>query len=258
MTLWLSDVPPAPPGIGWWFTQRHGGVSEGGYASLNLGGHVGDDPDRVASNRARLLAALGAPLQRLRLLEQVHGVRVVTWHDDAPAQPPPSADGHVTRQRGLLLGILTADCAPLLLADAEAGVVGALHAGWRGAAAGMVRQGVAAMAALGARVERLHAVIGPCIRQSAYTVGDEVRDAFLRADPEAARWFSPAVERSKHQFDLPGQLLSQLRGMGIASDRLHLTPYCTHEADERFFSHRRASQTGQAPCGRQLAVIQLL
>ena len=226
------------------FFTRRGGVSQGAYASLNCGLRGADDPAHVAENRARAAAALGAV--RLVSLRQVHGPRVL--QADPGWDTPPEADALVTDRPGLALGILTADCAPVLFEDRAAGVVGAAHAGWRGAVAGVLEATIAAMEHLGARRGRIAAVVGPCIAQPSYEVRADLRDAV--GDD---RFFAPGRDAAHFHFDLPGYCAQRLQGIGqvalLGADTL---------ADEaRFFSHRRRTLAGGGPLGHQLSAIML-
>jgi YfiH family protein len=237
-------------GVAHGFLGRTGGVSQGAVASLNVGLGSGDDPAAVAENRRRAAGAVlpGAPWSGVH---QVHSADCVTlakpWDDDHR----PIADALVTDRPGILLGIVTADCAPILLADIEAGVIGAAHAGWRGALAGVAEAVVAAMAALGARRERLAAAIGPAIAQPSYEVGEDFRDRFGAAD---ARFFAPG--RPGHlQFDLEGYVAARLAGAGVGTvEKLGLDT-CADEA--RFFSYRRSTLRGEPAYGRQFSLIGL-
>jgi len=229
------------------FFTRRGGVSEGPYASLNCSQRSGDAPARVARNRALAAEALGfatAPLG----LRQVHGTRVIVA-DSAWAEPP-EADAVVTRRPGLLLGILTADCGPVLFADAEGGVVGAAHAGWRGAAAGILEATVAAMEGLGARRGRIAAVIGPCIAKASYEVAE---DLVVALGQIGTPFLAPGAREGRWQFDLAGYCLARLAGCGVAAALGHDT-----QAEEAlFFSHRRRTLAGGGPIGHQLSAIGL-
>ena len=241
---------PPLEGVAHAFFTRQGGVSSGLYASLNVGVGSGDDPAAVAENRRRAAAHFGASPEQLRTCYQIHSSQVVV----AEAAPPgerPRADGLVTREPGLVLGVLAADCAPVLLADAGAGVIGAVHAGWRGALAGVVEAGVAAMETLGARRDRIAAAVGPCIGPASYEVGLE----FLAAFAGFETFFSAAASPEKRLFDLPGFVLGRLAAAGvgeaawIGADTL---------ADEnRFFSNRRAFHRGESDYGRLLSAIAL-
>lgn len=237
------------------FFTRAGGVSAGAFASLNCSLSGQDDPAAVATNRARAAAALGVGPGRLVGLHQVHGIGVTQadapWPDDAR----PVGDALVTRQPGLALGIVTADCAPVLFADAAAGVVGAAHAGWRGAVAGILEATIAAMERLGARRVAISAVIGPCIGQPSYEVAADLRDAVLARDTADARHFAAGRQPDRWQFDLPGYCLARLQAAGIAQARALAAD--TLADPERFFSHRRRTLSGGCPIGHQLSAIAL-
>lgn len=230
------------------FFTRRGGVSTGPFASLNCSLSSADAPEAVAANREAVARSLGA--SHLLGLTQVHGPDVVTvtmpWRPGAG----PRADALVTDRPGLALGVVTADCTPVLLADRAAGVVGAVHAGWRGAVAGVLEATVAAMAALGAR--NIVAAIGPSIRQKSYEVRADLRDAVLARDPANARFFAAAAP-GHWQFDLAGYCASRLAGLATVD---------TIDADtaaepDRFFSHRRRTLAGGGPIGHQISAIVL-
>ena len=233
------------------FFTRQGGVSTGPYASLNCALSGADDPAHVSENRARVLHFLGGTV--LLGCTQVHGVAVqavtAPW---APGQGP-RADGMVTATPGLTLGIITADCAPVLLHDPAAGVVGAVHAGWRGAVAGILEAAVESMLALGATRPGITAAIGPCIRQPSYEVGADLRDAVLARSAADARFFAAPTRPGHWQFDLAGYCASRLLGLGqvdvIDADT------CADEA--RFFSHRRRTLAQAGPIGHQISAIVL-
>jgi YfiH family protein len=247
----------AEPGIGLphGFFTRRGGVSEGRFASLNCSLSGRDDPAAVRENRARAAAALGLPPSALFGLHQVHGVAVAVLEGAGwPPEARPEADAVVTRRRGVALGIVTADCAPVLFADPEAGVIGAAHAGWRGAVAGVLEATLAAMAALGAQRSRIRAAIGPCIHQPSYEVAADLRDAVLAADPSEARFFAPGRREARWQFDLPGYCLARLARAGVAAAP---SPADTLAEEARFFSHRRSTLAGGGPIGHQLSAIAL-
>lgn len=242
---------PQLEGVAHAFFTRQGGVSTGLYASLNVGVGSGDDPAAVAENRRRAAAHFGASPERLRSCYQIHSPQVVVAEAASPRERP-RADGLVTREPGLVLGVLAADCAPVLLAETEAGVVGALHAGWRGALAGVIEAGVAAMASLGARRENIRAAVGPCIGPASYEVGLE----FLAAFAGFETFFSAGASPEKRLFDLPGFVLGRLAAAGvgeaawIGADTL---------ADEdRLFSNRRAFHRGESDYGRLLSAIALI
>ncbi|MCU0944141.1 MAG: peptidoglycan editing factor PgeF [Rubritepida sp.] len=231
------------------FFTRRGGVSGGAYATLNCGLRGDDDPAHVAANRARVAAALGATPERLSTLHQVHGRSVLHLAAPLPAgAPPPQADALVTDRPGVLLGVLTADCAPVLFEDAAAGVIGAAHAGWRGAVGGVLEATLDAMEALGARRARIAAVIGPCIGAASYEVGED-----LHAAVGDARFFTPGRDARHFQFDLPAFCAHRLREVGRVEILAHDT--CVEEA--RFFSHRRRTRAGGGPLGHQISAIML-
>lgn len=237
------------------FFTRRGGVSEGAFASLNCSLSGRDDAAAVAENRARAAGALGFAAEALVGLFQVHSAEVVVVEEPWGIADRPRADALVTRRRSLLIGIVTADCAPILLADREAGVIGAAHAGWRGALAGIVGATVAAMERLGARRERIAAVIGPSIRQPSYEVDEAFRQRFLAADPRHARLFAPGRRPGHAQFDLAGFCADALAEAGVAS--VAVVAADTFADPERFFSYRRATLAGEGPIGHQLSAIGL-
>ncbi len=244
-------LSPLPHG----FFTRIGGVSIGRYASLNCSVSSGDEPAALAENRRRVAGAVGVAPDRLLGLSQVHGIAVVTVAAPWPAGEGPRADAMVTDRPGLGLGIITADCAPVLLADAAAGIIGAAHAGWRGAAAGMLAAVVAAMRELGAVPDRIAAAVGPCIGQASYEVGPELQDAVRAsgaADPD--RHFRPG-EGDRLWFDLAGYCVARLREAGVGTAHVLGADTCA-DAD-RFFSHRRRTREGGGPIGHQISVIAL-
>lgn len=236
------------------FLGRRGGVSRGDVAGLNVGPGSGDDPQLVAENRARAVTAVH-PGARLVTVYQVHSPDCVVvtgdvWSDDD--RPP--ADALVTDRPGLLLGILTADCAPVLLADREAGVVGAAHAGWKGAVAGVTDRTVAAMESLGARPDRIVAAVGPCIARSSYEVDQAFRDRFERESLANAAFFE-AGRPGHHLFDLEAYVMARLRAAGVGKvEGLGLDTYA---APDRFFSFRRATHRAEPAYGRQISLIGL-
>jgi len=234
------------------FFTRRGGVSEGAYASLNCSLSSGDDPARVAANRALVAAALGADAARLVGLTQVHGADVAVVTEPWVFGAGPRADAMVTDRPGIALGIITADCAPVLFADPEAGVVGAAHAGWRGAVGGVLEATVRAMRGLGARPERITAVIGPCIAQASYEVAADMRDAVLADGVEADRFFAPGTRPERWQFNLAGYCAARLAGEIARISALGLDTAADHE---RFYSHRRRTLAGGGPIGHQISVV---
>ena len=232
------------------FLGRRGGVSRGVHAGLNVGWGSDDERGAVAENRARAVAAV-LPGAALVTVHQIHSAEVVTVTAPWPDDTRPQADALVTNRPGLLLGVLTADCAPVLLADAEAGVIGAAHAGWKGALAGVTDRAIAAMEALGASRTRIACAIGPCIAQASY----EVDAGFVaKFGPDTARFFK--LGREGHAlFDLEGYVAARLTAAGIAMiERLSLD---TYSDESRFFSYRRATHRGEADYGRQISVIGL-
>jgi YfiH family protein len=247
----LSDLP----GLRHAFFTREGGVSEGAWASLNMGLRGGDDLTRVAENRSRAAAALGVPAGRLVTARQVHGKVALVVREPWDNLAAPEADALVTDEKGLLLGVLTADCGPLLLADREAGVIGAAHAGWKGALDGIVEATVAAMAGLGAEPARIVAALGPCIARDSYEVGPEFVARFAETDGASASFFRPAPGHVKALFDLKGYVAARLRRAGV--ERIEVLAYDTCARDDLFFSFRRTTRRGEDRFGLQLSAIVL-
>ena len=237
-------------GIPHGFLGRRGGVSEGVVAGLNVGLGAGDDGEAVAENRRRAVEAV-LPGGGLATVYQVHSPVAVTVTEPWPQADRPRADAMASDRPGVLLGIVTADCAPVLLADREAGVIGAAHAGWRGAHGGVLEAVAAEMEGLGARRERIAAAIGPAIAQPSYEVGEDFRDQFA---PDDAPFF--AAGRDGHlQFDLAGYVARRLLRAGIGTvESLGLD---TYPDDKRFFSYRRATHHGEPTYGRQISLIGL-
>ncbi len=235
------------------FLGRRGGISAGVVAGLNTGLGSGDDEAAVAENRARAAAAV-LPGAVLTGVYQIHSPRCVTVAEPWSDAERPQADALVTGRKGVLLGIVTADCAPVLFADSTAGVVGAAHAGWKGAFTGVIENAVAAMEALGARRANIAAAIGPCIAQASYEVDEGFAARFADADPANAGYF--AAGRPGHwQFDLEGYVAHRLEMAGIARvERLGLD---TLAAPDRFYSYRRATLRGEPAYGRQISLIGL-
>ncbi len=245
----LADLP----GIAHGFFGREGGISTGLYASLNCGPGSGDDKAAVAENRARAAAVLGQDA-RLVSLAQIHSPYVHVVEPGWDTARHPEGDGLVTSTPGLALGILTADCAPVLFADSQARVIGAAHAGWKGAFGGVLQATVAAMESLGARRDRIRAAIGPCISAANYEVGGDFRDRFLEADPANERFFKPGKPGHCH-FHLEGYVAAQLAAMGLAStEGLRV---CTYPPENGFFSFRRATHAGEPDYGREISAILL-
>lgn len=250
MMLEIITSDALPPRHG--FFTRKGGASSGIFAGLNCGTGSSDQAEIVAINRTRVAEAMGVTPDALVTVNQVHSPDVVTV--TGPLADRPRADAMVTAMPGLALAVLTADCQPVLFADAQAGVIGAAHAGWRGALDGVLEATVAAMEALGARREAISAVIGPCISQAAYEVGPEFLDAFRDDDPANTRFFANGAG-DRLLFDLPGFGLHRLRTAGVG--RAEWVRHCTYRDSERFYSFRRTTHSGEADYGRLISVIRL-
>ncbi|WP_018183716.1 peptidoglycan editing factor PgeF [Kaistia granuli] len=250
-----ADALSALPGIRHGFFTRRGGVSDGIYASLNCGVGSADERAHVLENRARVTAELGVPPGQLATPYQVHSPDVVIVDKIWPTGDGPKADAVVTNRSGIAIGVGTADCGPVLFADGEAGVVGAAHAGWKGAFTGVLEATVAAMESLGARRERIVAVLGPTISKSAYEVGPEFRARFLEAGESNAAYFTPSPRADHHQFDLPAYIGMRLRtaGLGTVGD----LALCTYADPDRFFSYRRTTHAGEPDYGRLLHAISI-
>ncbi|WP_300973464.1 peptidoglycan editing factor PgeF [Sphingomonas sp. LHG3406-1] len=245
---WTSAALAVPHG----FLGRRGGISEGAMASLNCGWGSGDDLALIQENRRRAADAV-LPGARIVSPYQVHGVEVLEagdWSDDER----PHADALVTDRPGILLGILTADCAPLLFADSEAGVVGAAHAGWRGALGGVAEATIGAMEKLGAQRDRIAAAIGPTIARASYEVDHAFPDPFLAADDAAERFFSDGPAGKPH-FDLPAYLLHRLAAAGLR--RVEALWLDTYAREEDFYSFRRSTHRGEPNYGRQISLVGL-
>ncbi len=249
IALFRSNLIGVPHG----FLGRKGGVSKGVYAGLNVG--LGSDDTRRAihENRRRALAAV-APDARLVTVHQVHSPDAVQAVEPWPDDARPQADAIVTDRPGLALGILTADCAPVLLADAKAGVIGAAHAGWKGAFGGVLESVLAAMEALGADRANVVAAIGPAIARKSYEVDDAFHRRFAQADPQYDRFFTPGRE-GHHQFDLEGFVAARLAVAGVK--RVEALGLDTYSDPDLFFSYRRATHRGEPTYGRQIALIAL-
>jgi len=241
------------PGVRHAFFTRQGGVSTGIYDSLNVGRGSNDDPAAIAENRRRCAEAMGVEPGALNSCYQTHStlVRVAEgpWGDERP-----EGDAVVTSVAGIACGAMTADCAPILLADAEARVVGAAHAGWKGALDGVVASTVAAMVAAGARPGDIVAVVGPCIGPDSYEVGPEFVERFLHHDPKSDHFFKRAAD-DRSRFDLPGFVLWRLEQAGVFN--CEWTGHDTCADETRFFSNRRAFKRGEADYGRLISAIAL-
>lgn len=240
----LGDVPHG-------FLGRGGGVSTGAHSGLNVGLGSDDDRDAIAENRRRAVHAV-LPGATLVTMHQVHSAEVRHVTHAYPDDARPHADAMVTSTPGLLLGILTADCAPVLLSDGTAGVVGAAHAGWKGAISGVTDSTIAAMEALGAARERISAAIGPCIARASYEVDDAFARRFEEHDPENERFFTPGRD-GHQQFDLEGYVAARLAAAGIG--RVEAMGLDTYSNEDRFFSYRRATHRSEPSYGRQISLI---
>lgn len=234
------------------FFTRKGGASSGIFAGLNCGTGSSDISEVVTINRGRVAEAMGVGMPELVTVHQVHSPDVV--HVTGPLETRPAADAMVTATPGLALGILTADCQPVLFSDPVAGVVGAAHAGWRGTRDGVLEATVDAMVGLGAKRENISAVIGPTISQSAYEVGQDFFESFIDDDRDNARYFANG-QQGKMMFDLPALGLARLRAAGVG--HAEWTRHCTYRDPERFFSFRRTTHAGEADYGRLISVIRL-
>jgi YfiH family protein len=245
----LAEVP----GVRHAFFTRQGGVSTGVYDSLNVGVGSKDDAEAVQENRARAAVELGVELSHMLTVYQIHSNIAVTA--PGPFAERPEADGIVTKTPGLACGALSADCAPILLADGEARVVAAAHAGWKGALGGIVAATVQGMVAAGARRERIVAAVGPCIGPASYEVGEEFLDRFSLEAPGSERFFTAGRAPGKHQFDLPGFVLQRLAEAGV--ERAGWTGFDTCADENLFFSNRRTFLRGESDYGRLLSAIVL-
>ena len=236
------------------FLGREGGVSTGMLSGLNVGLGSGDDRAAIAENRRRAVDAV-LPGAALVTLHQVHSAEAIAVTAPFPDDARPHADALVTDRPGLLLGILTADCAPILFTDREAGVIGAAHAGWKGAIGGVTDATIAAMERLGADRRRIAAAIGPCIARASYEVDDGFFRRFAEQDPENERFFSAGARADRHQFDLEAYVAARLAVAGIG--RIELLGRDTYADARRFYSFRRATHRGEPDYGRQISLIGL-
>ena len=232
------------------FFTRRGGTSSGIFKGLNCGAGSSDQSEAVTINRRRVADAMQVPHDHLMGVHQIHSADVVTV--GSATQDRPKADALVTATKGIALSVLSADCQPVLFADTQAGVIGAAHAGWKGALDGVLPQTVEAMIALGAKRENICAAIGPCISQRAYEVGPDFMDNFMDEDPDNARFFAQG-NGDKLQFDLPAFGLKSLRAAGIT--KAEWTRHCTYNDQERFYSYRRSVHQKEADYGRLIAAI---
>ncbi|MBS0549064.1 MAG: peptidoglycan editing factor PgeF [Proteobacteria bacterium] len=243
------------PGVQHRFFTRRGGVSSGLFTSLNCGYGSADSPDNVRENRRRVAATFGLQEPDLLTLYQIHSADVLTIDRERWVSPgAPRADGMVTNRPGVALGAMAADCAPVLLADSQGGVIGAAHAGWKGALGGVVEATIDAMEKLGARRERLRVAVGPCIGRDSYEVGPEFPAPFLAQDEANAPFFKPSPRAGHFIFDLAGYLVHRIGRVGVA---VEATGHDTLTATEDFFSYRRNTLDGVRDYGRGLSAIAL-
>lgn len=245
----------ALPGIRHAFFTREGGVSQGIYATLNGGRGSADSDAHVIENRLRMTATLGVADGRLATPHQIHSPFAVVAVEPWAKGEAPQADAVVTSVPGLAIGIGTADCGPILFADTDAGVIGAAHAGWKGALGGVLDGTVQAMEKLGARRSSITAALGPCLRQQSYEVGAEFVAAFQSADAANTRFFIPGTADGKSMFDLGGYIVSRLLPLGLA--RVEDLGLDTYADEARFFSYRRATHRNEPDYGRLIAAIAL-
>ncbi|TKT77328.1 peptidoglycan editing factor PgeF [Aquamicrobium sp. LC103] len=243
----------ASDGIRHGFFTRVGGVSTGIYSGLNVGVGSQDAPANVAENRRRVSEWMGVALDRLVTLYQVHSPDALVVREPFSGERP-KADALVTDRPGLALGVLAADCGPVLFADAEARVIGAAHAGWKGAFTGVLEATVEAMEGIGARRDRIEAVLGPSISAGNYEVGPEFVERFTASDVSNGRYFAPSVKPGHAMFDLNGYTVDRLRAAGVSASQLGR---CTYADDELFFSYRRTTHRNEPDYGRQISAIVL-
>ncbi|WP_414814802.1 peptidoglycan editing factor PgeF [Rhizobium sp. IY2] len=235
------------------YFTRAGGVSEGLYRGLNVGLSSSDERDKVLENRRRVAAWFDLPVERLATVHQVHSPDVVTIRADYDGARP-DADAMVTAAPGIALGVLAADCGPILFADPDNRVIGAAHAGWKGTLTGVLENTIAAMEALGADRGSIVACLGPSISQSSYEVGPEFVERFVAENPDDERFFVPSATSGHAMFDLPGLTVDRLTKAGVRAESLGL---CTYPDSERFFSYRRMTHRKEPDYGRQISAISI-
>ena len=241
-------------GITHGFFGRQGGVSKGQYESLNIGHGSNDDTMTITENRARVATALGTTETQLISLSQIHSTEVIIL--DAPFKgETPKADGLVTKTPGIAISALAADCGPVLFCDPQAAIIGACHAGWRGALAGVTTQTIAAMESLGASRGNIQAVLGPCISQDNYEVGHDYRDTFVAENESYDRFFCLGPNRKPH-FDLKRFILAKIRKAGVT--QIDSLPDCTYAQPKEYFSYRYNTHQGLEGYGRNISVIMLM
>ncbi len=252
-TVISSPLLGSLAGIRHGFFTRQGGTSSGIYGALNCGLGSNDDRARVVENRNRIACHLGAAAGQVVTVHQIHSAIALTIDRPFEAGFVPKADALVTNTPGVVLGALAADCTPVLFADSRAGVVGAAHAGWRGAVAGILESTITAMEDLGARRGDIVAAVGPCIHQPNYEVGPELEAQFIAASAENSRFFSVPRGKTRAHFDLPAFVARQLQRAGIAD--FTASPHCTYAHPELFYSYRRATHLAEPDYGRQISAI---
>ena len=235
------------------YFTRAGGISQGIYRGLNVGLGSNDERDNVKENRRRVAAWFDLPVERLATVHQVHSPDVVTIGPDYDGRRP-AADAMVTATPGIALGVLAADCGPILFADPENRVIGAAHAGWKGALTGVLENTIDAMEALGAVRDNIVACLGPSISQASYEVGPEFVERFLAYDPSYERYFIASPSAGHAMFDLPGLTVERLKNAGVRAESLGL---CTYPDSERFFSYRRTTHKKEPDYGRQISAISI-
>ncbi len=235
------------------FFTRKGGVSEGIYAGLNVGLGSNDRHEKVSENRNRVARWFGLPVEKLATVHQIHSPEVVVL-DGTYAGDRPQADAMVTATPGLILGVLSADCGPILFADVQAGIIGAAHAGWKGALTGVLDNTVEAMVSLGAARENITAVLGPSIGPASYEVGPEFFERFMEVDATYKAFFRPSSKVEHWMFDLPSLTIKRLKDAGVQAHNLELDTYS--DAD-RFYSYRRTTHAGEPDYGRQISAISI-
>ncbi|MEP0706682.1 peptidoglycan editing factor PgeF [Parvibaculum sp.] len=237
------------------FFTREGGVSRGIYASLNCGYGSDDNPGNVTENRARVAGKLSVERDKLLTVHQIHSPNVIDVTRPWTPETAPQADAMVTSTPGIALGVLAADCAPVLFADKKTHIVGAAHAGWKGALGGVLEATIDAMIRLGAERTDIAAAIGPCISKDFYEVGAEFRDRFVDADTANEKWFVPSENAGHFMFDLPGYAEARLEAADIGT--VSSLGHCTYQDQKRFFSYRRTTHRGEPDYGRQISAIML-
>ena len=250
MTLQIITSDCLTPNAHGFFT-RHGGVSSGLFKGLNCGEGSSDQAEAIKTNRKLVAGAMNVAEQNFITVHQIHSANVITVAEPF-AGSKPKADAIVSNTKGLAIGILTADCAPILLSDPNTGIVGAAHSGWQGAVKGIARSTVAKMVELGADLGNIQAVVGPCISQKNYEVGKEFLEKFLNEDHNFMKFFSTGKD-GKYHFDLPSFCLQSLRDTGV--NNAEWTGHCTYEDSDRFYSYRRATHSGEPDYGRLISVI---